>query len=83
MTVYWCLPAENGKIPHQTPVNKYRPTVERLIALLVANGHRKLRYRGTTRNRQQLHTRVAAINLRRLINLRLHPTTTGWATNPT
>ena len=69
--------------PTRHRYNKYRPTVERLIAHLVTNGHRKLRYRGTTRNRQQLHTRVAAINLRRLINLGLHPTTTGWATNPT
>ena len=63
--------------------HKHRPTVERLIAHTVAHGHRKLKYRGTTRNRQQLHTRVAAINLRRLINLGLHHTPTGWATNPT
>ena len=68
--------------PTKHRYNTYRPTVERLIAHLVANGHRKLRYRGTTRNRQQLHTRVAAVNLRRLINLGLHLTTTGWATNP-
>ena len=69
--------------PTKHRYDKYRPTVERLIAHLVANGHRRLKYRGTTRNRQQLHTRVAAINLRRLINLGLHHTMTGWATHPT
>ena len=67
----------------KTLYHKHRPTVERLIAHTVAHGHRKLKYRGTTRNRQQLHTRVAAVNLRRLINLGLHHTPTGWATNPT
>ena len=63
--------------------HRHRPTVKRLIAHLVANGHRKLKYRGIPPNRQQLHTRVAAINLRRLINLGLHHTPTGWAIHPT
>ena len=63
--------------------HRHRPAVERLIAHLVANGHRKLRYRGAQPNQQQLHTRAAAINLRRLINLGLHHTPTGWAINPT
>ena len=63
--------------------NRHRPSVERIIAWVVANGNRKLRYRGIKPNRQQLHTRIAAINLRRLINLGLHHTPTGWATNPT
>ena len=63
--------------------HQHRPAVERIIAWVVANGHRKLRYRGTPPNRQQLHTRAAAINLRRLINLGLHHTPTGWAINPT
>ena len=74
------------KWKHRKTRHRYhqnRPTVERLIAHTVAHGHRKLKYRGTTRNRQQLHTRVAAVNLRRLINLGLHHTPTGWATNPT
>ena len=62
--------------------NRHRPSVERIIAWIVARGNRKLRYRGTTRNRQQLHTRVAALNLRRLINLGLHHSPTGWAVQP-
>ena len=63
--------------------HRHRPAVERLIAHTVANGHRKLRYRGVRRNRQQLHTRIAAINLRRLLNLGLCHTATGWAIQPT
>jgi len=41
--------------------------VERSIAWVVANGHRRVRYRGTDRNRMWLDHRVAAINLRQLI----------------
>ena len=50
---------------------QHRPMVERSIAWLVANGHRKVRYRGTERNRQALTVRAATINLRRLLNLGL------------
>ena len=63
--------------------NRWRPSVERIISHIVARGNRKLRYRGIEPNRQQLHTRIAAINLRRLINLGLRHTPTGWATKPT
>ena len=63
--------------------NRWRPSVERIIAHIVARGNRKLRYRGIEPNRQQLHTRIAAINLRRLINIGLCHTPTGWATKPT
>ena len=63
--------------------HQHRPAVERIISWVVANNHRKLRYRGLKRNRQQLHTRAAALNLRRLINLGLHHTPTGWAIHPT
>ena len=63
--------------------NRWRPSVERIIAHIVARGNRKLRYRGIEPNRQQLHTRIAAINLRRLINLGLCHTPTGWAAKPT
>ena len=45
--------------------------VERSIAWLVAAGHRRVRYRGVARNRLGLAHRVAAINLRRAINLGL------------
>jgi IS5 family transposase len=49
----------------------WRPMVERSIAWLVARNNRRVRYRGLERNQQGLATRVAAINLRRLVNLGL------------
>ena len=58
---------------------QHRPMVERSIAWLVANGNRRVRYRGVERNRIGLSTRVAAINLRRLLNLGLHHGPRGWA----
>ena len=45
--------------------------VERAIAWLVADGHRRVRFRGVERNQLGLSLRIAAINLRRLINLGL------------
>ena len=56
----------------------WRPMVERSIAWLVAKGNRRVRYRGLERNQHGLATRVAAINLRRLINLGLDHTHQGW-----
>ncbi len=50
---------------------RWRPMVERSIAWLVANGHRRVRYRGVRRNQLGLSLRVAALNLRRLVNLGL------------
>ena len=58
---------------------QHRPMVERTIAWLVANGNRRVRFRGVEANRLGLHDRAAALNLRRLINLGLHHTPTGWA----
>jgi IS5 family transposase len=57
---------------------RWRPMVERSIAWLVAHGHRRVRYRGIERNQLGLTTRVAAINLRRLVNLGLTRDPTGW-----
>ena len=57
---------------------QWRPLVERSIAWLVADGHRRVRYRGVERNRLGLSVRAATINLRRLLNLGLTHTTTGW-----
>lgn len=51
--------------------SQYRPMVERSISWLVANGHRRVRYRGIRRNDSALSLRVAALNLRRLVNLGL------------
>lgn len=50
---------------------QHRPMVERSIAWLVARGQRRVRYRGLVRNQLGLSHRVAAINLRRLVNLGL------------
>lgn len=58
---------------------RWRPMVERSIAWLVARGHRRVRYRGIKRNQQALAVRVAAINLRRLVNLGLTHGPSGWA----
>ncbi len=58
---------------------KYRPMVERSIAWIVTNGHRRVRYRGVEANRTQLALRVAAINLRRLVNLGLNHNGQAWA----
>ena len=58
---------------------QHRPMVERSIAWLVRGTNRRLRYRGTERNRLWLGHRVAAINLQRLINLGLTHSAQGWA----
>jgi IS5 family transposase len=57
---------------------QYRPMVERSIAWLVARGNRRVRYRGVERNQHGLSMRVAAINLRRLINLGLTRNGPTW-----
>lgn len=61
---------------------QHRPMVERSIAWLVANGHRRVRYRGVERNRIALTVRAATINLRRLINLGLTWNSAGWSIAP-
>jgi IS5 family transposase len=57
---------------------QFRPMVERSIAWLVAHNNRRVRFRGIERNRFGLSTRVAAINLRRLIRLGL-TYDAGWS----
>ena len=52
--------------------------VERTIAWLVTRGHRKVRYRGVERNQQWLATRLAALNLRRLLALGLNLNNGTW-----
>jgi IS5 family transposase len=58
---------------------QWRPMVERSIAWLVTDGHRRVRYRGVERNRLGLHIRAAVINLRRLLTLGLTHNTNGWS----
>jgi IS5 family transposase len=50
---------------------QWRPMVERSIAWLVAKGNRRVRYRGVEKNQLGLSLRLAAINLRRMVNLGL------------
>jgi Transposase domain (DUF772)/Transposase DDE domain len=58
---------------------QHRPMVERSIAWLIGpRGRcRQLRYRGVQHNNQWLHLRMAALNLRRMINLGLQPAADG------
>ncbi len=57
---------------------QHRPMVERSIAWLVANGHRRVRYRGVAANQIGLAHRAAAINLRRLVNLGIDHNGDSW-----
>jgi IS5 family transposase len=57
---------------------RWRPMVERTIAWLVADNHRRVRFRGVEKNELGLSLRIAAINLRRLVNLGLTHDG-GWA----
>jgi hypothetical protein len=64
----------------QEEYRRWRPPVERAIAWLVAQGNRRVPYRGVTKNNTWLHHRAAALNLRRLVNLGLTRTDNGtWA----
>lgn len=56
----------------------YRPLIERSIAWLVAGGNRRLRYRGTVKNNAWLQTRLAGLNLRRLLKLGLTRQEGAW-----
>jgi transposase len=57
---------------------KYRPMAERANAWLVANGNRRLRYRGVERNLAWAYRRVGALNLRKLVLLGLTRTDGNW-----
>jgi hypothetical protein len=66
----------------QATYRRHRPMVERSIAWLVAHSHRRVRDRGVERNQLGLSHRVAAINLRRLVNLGLGHDGSNWAIAP-
>jgi Transposase DDE domain/Transposase domain (DUF772) len=55
----------------QQSYRRWRPMVERSIAWLVADGCRRVPYRGIERNQAWWSLRVAAVNLRRLLGLGL------------
>ena len=61
----------------QALYRQHRPMVERSIAWLTRS-NRRLRYRGTTKNNTWLHTRAAALNLRRLLALGLTRDQAAW-----
>ncbi|WP_120521701.1 transposase, partial [Arthrobacter celericrescens] len=62
----------------QQTYRTHRPMVERSIAWLT-RGNRRVRHRGTTKNNAWLNLRIAALNLRRLLNLGLHENNGSWA----
>jgi IS5 family transposase len=62
----------------QDSYRRWRPMVERSIAWLVADGCRRVPYRGIERNHVWLSVRVAALNLRRLLVLGLTRRDRTW-----
>jgi hypothetical protein len=62
----------------QASYRRWRPMVERSIAWLVADGCRRVPYRGIERNHAWLSVRVAALNLRRLLALGLARRDGAW-----
>lgn len=71
--------AAAGDPDWQQRYTRWRPMVERSIAWITANGHRRVRYRGLERNQLWLAHRAAAINLRQLIRQGLTRTGGAWA----
>ncbi|MEJ2871985.1 IS1182 family transposase [Actinomycetospora sp. OC33-EN08] len=64
---------------HLEAYRRHRPMVERSIAWLTRGGNRRVPHRGVIKNNAWLHTRVAALNLRRLLTLGLHLDHGRWA----
>jgi IS5 family transposase len=62
----------------QHSYRRWRPMVERSIAWLVADGCRRVPYRGIERNQLWWSVRVAAVNLRRLLVLGLARQDGAW-----
>jgi DDE family transposase/transposase-like protein DUF772 len=63
----------------QHSYRRWRPMVERSLAWLVADGCRRVPYRGIDRNDLWWSLRVAAVNLRRLLALGLTRQGEAWA----
>jgi len=63
----------------QHSYRRWRPMVERSLAWLVADGCRRVPYRGIERNDLWWSLRVAAVNLRRLLALGLARQDQTWA----
>lgn len=67
----WLLGAQ-AKTPQFAEAYPRRSLVERSIAWVVKDGHRRCRYQGVKRNRLWLSLRVAAVNLTTLLGLGLY-----------
>jgi len=65
-----------------TVYRQHRPMIERTIAWLVKDNHRRLRYRGIEANQLSWSHRCAAVNLKRLLNLGLTHDN-GWTISAT
>lgn len=65
----------------QATYRRHRPMVERSLAWLT-RGNRRVPYRGVAKNDAWLHLRVAAIDLRRLLNLGLTGIDGTWTVAP-
>jgi hypothetical protein len=61
-----------ARTPEFAAAYSHRSLVERSLAWVVKDGHRRCRYRGIKRNRLWLSLRVAAVNLVRLLGLGLY-----------
>jgi hypothetical protein len=72
-------PGSKPKQSSSSRPQRLRPMVERGISWLTRAGNRRLRYRGVTKNDQWLQHRMAALNLRRLVNLGLTRLDGAWA----
>lgn len=58
--------------------------IERTIARLLRDNHRRVRFRGIDKNRHPWSVRCATINLKRLLYLGLDlDSDRGWTINPT
>lgn len=71
-----------AKTPEFAKVYPRRSLVERSIAWVVKDGHRRCRYRGIKRNQLWLSLRFAAVNLTTLLGLGLHYDG-GWKVHAT
>jgi Transposase DDE domain len=65
-------------VPETTSALDPGQMVERSIAWLVADGCRRVPYRGIPRNEARWSLRVAAVNLRRLLALGLARQDAAW-----
>ncbi|MGY3059783.1 hypothetical protein ACVWZD_004028 [Streptomyces sp. TE3672] len=74
--------AQPGRQSPEGPWAGTLAELERTLAWIVHRGNRRLRYIGTIKNNAWLHTRAAALNLRRLINLGLTHTNGTWHLGP-